>query len=70
MKKNVSSPAEYREAMRGEGDPGGNTIAVSKNSHSAFFSLTPIKRSNLGSLPSRRFAALAGNDNIFRLEQL
>jgi hypothetical protein len=65
IKTNLSSPAE-REA-RGEGDPGGCTCVVWTSSHITIFIPAPPPLWHLGSLPSRRFAALAGNDNLIGL---
>ncbi len=71
-----SSPAEHgerSEAVRGGHsdsvmpDPGGRTCVVWQNAHITLFTPTPKPFWYLGSLPARRFAPLAGNDNAIGL---
>ena len=62
----LSSPAESRAAARGEGDPGGNTFALFKNTQCRLFSLTLMKRRYLGPLPlTRAFGARSAGDDSF-----
>jgi hypothetical protein len=47
-----------------EGEPGGHICVAWQNSRITLFSPALHARWHLGSLPSHRFAALAGNDNL------